>query len=581
MDTEEILNFLCSATFSRSCSVHSNNLCLESTQAIKSINVVLQLDNNSQTCLIEKRSVVALLSALLKLIECNYPQNICACINQAHLFAALVLKNVVIKRWSIHMPLAEDEKFKICQFFLSNSYLLAIRTDSLNMKSCIQLACTCAMIFAYECNNASSNDIFTLNFALQWLKSCQEDLAALLCDSHTTVNLVSRCKGLAATLFVVKETLSKKSVSKLLTNETKWKFPIQQLHNLLIYQISAVQSLILDLVNTASDKYGGIVNASHAICSLTVCSVLSVQVVTLCPFIPESVDALLHSNGLPLHLRLLQECFQTLKNYSRNSKPETNALSHIQKTHIFQLFALIVEDEVDDSFSVTMDCRNTSEIFACKAMLATNIRSLISIPGQLLKLDNQKILPLLAPMLQFCVGVIEQYNIIEDSDSIDSGLNKEVATSAVLLLSDVVKTLTVTNAAATNTDEIIPFFSSDRIEMLLKNLLEKLLVIDRAELDHWGKDPHQFFADQIMLTEGVCVRAAAEGLFYGLLELYPDYLTNTMLTLLGNNREQIDLATVAQKELGCNTVVGVWVSFIFDEYFFEERYRSLCFANVL
>eukprot|EP01036_Dinobryon_divergens_P022363 gene22363-30612_t len=426
------------------------------------------------------------------------------------------------------------------------------------------------MIFAYECNNASSNDIFTLNFALQWLKSCQEDLAALLCDSHTTVNLVSRCKGLAATLFVVKETLSKKSVSKLLTNETKWKFPIQQLHNLLIYQISAVQSLILDLVNTASDKYGGIVNASHAICSLTVCSILSIQVVTLCPFIPESVDALLHSNGLPLHLRLLQECFQKLKNYSRNSKPETNALSHIQKTHIFQLFALIVEDEVDDSFSVTMDCRNTSEIFACKAMLATNIRSLISIPGQLLKLDAQKILPLLAPMLQFCMGVIEQYNIIEDSDSIDSGLNKEVATSAVLLLSDVVKTLTVTNAAATNTDEISPFFSSDRIEMLLKNLLEKLLVIDRAELDHWGKDPHQFFADQIMLTEGVCVRAAAEGLFYGLLELYPDYVTNTMLTLLGNNREQIDLATVAQKELGCNTVVGVWVSLIFVAYYLKS-----------
>lgn len=573
MDNEEILNFLCSATFSRSCSVHFNNIRLESAQAIKSINIALQLDNNSQTSLIGKRAVVALLSAFLKLIECNYPQNLCACINQAHLFTALALKNVVVKRWSLHMPLEEDEKIKICQFFLSENYLLAIRADILNIKSCIQLACTCATIFAYECNNASSNDFFTLNFALQWLQSCQEDFAAILCHTNAAVNLVSKCKGLAATLFVVKETLSKKQVSKSLTNETKWKIPMQQLHHLLIYQIPAVQSLILDVLNTESDKYGGIVDASHAICLLNVCSILSVQVATLCPFIPESVDVLLHSNGLPLHLRLLQECFQNLKSYSRNVRSDMNSLSHTQKMHVFQLFALVVDDEVDDSFSVNMDCRDTSEIVACKAMLATNIRSLISIPGKLLKLDAHKILPLLAPMLRFCVHVVEQYNIIEDTDSIDSSLNKEVATSAVLLLSDVVKTLTVINAA-TKTDEIVSFFSCDCIEMLMKNLLEKLLIMDRVELDHWGNDPHQFFADQVMLTEGICVRAAAEGLFYGLLELYPDFVTNTMLSLLGNSREQIEVATVAHKELGYNSVVGVWVRFIFDVYYFVKNVNN-------
>jgi hypothetical protein len=72
-----------------------------------------------------------------------------------------------------------------------------------------------------------------------------------------------------------------------------------------------------------------------------------------------------------------------------------------------------------------------------------------------------------------------------------------------------------------------------------------------------GERSASIYADQIMLTEDVCV------LFYGLLELCPDYMTTTMLSLLGNNTTQIDLITGAHKEVGSNAAVGFWVKLIF------------------
>ena len=561
MDSTHILEYLCAVSFSRSCPIHFSNSLLDSTLAIKSINVALQLDSSQKALSTENSAVLALLTAILRLIECNDKQKLCYCIDQAHLLASLALKNVVMKRWS-NKSLTEDEKIKICQFFFSDTYLLAIRTGSLTIRPCIQFSCTCAIIFSNECNNASSNDIFSLTFALRWLQSSQEDLCAILSHSNTAEMLADRCKGLAATLLVVKETLSKKQVSKSLANETNWTIPIQQLQHLLIYHLSAIQTFILDFVNSESGTFEGIIDKSYAVCLLSVCSILSAQVIALCPFIPESVEALLNPHGLPLQLRLLQDC---LHNHSRNLKPDMHILSdgHRPSTHITQLLTFVVEDEVDDSFAAHM---HASEPIACTAMLAINIRSLIRIPGQLLKLDSQKILPLLVPILQFCMDVLESYSIVEGNYSIDSALNKEVASSAVLLLSDTVKTLTVISNAAANTGEIISFFSSDRIEMLLKILLEKLLVLDREEFEEWVKDPHQFFADQIMLTEDVCVRAAAEGLFYGLLELCPDYVTTTMLSLLGNNTTQIDLITGAHKEVGSNAAVGFWVKLFFCDF---------------